>query len=144
MSGSRWFSLLVLAGFALAASNGQAVAQSGPSGDQSSWEKRSSLRLASFGEGDEQTSDVAEVTPESWEIDGPVFLRSADPEPPAIVILPLVPKPIAILSTSVRTTPWSAKSCSGITHSVQVSIVAAAGSALTTTAEVPLALESAT
>jgi len=42
------------------------------------------------------------------------------PVPPATVVLPGVPKPIAMLVTLFRPVPWPANVDSGITHSVYV------------------------
>ncbi len=52
--------------------------------------------------------------------------KYAVPEPPACGFF-LSPKPIAIVLTLARFTPWSANPCRSIFHSVQVSINAAFG-----------------
>lgn len=46
-----------------------------------------SLRLTSFQESEMERMTTSDSAEESWEIDGPVFLRSADPEPPGEVVI---------------------------------------------------------
>lgn len=97
---NRPFSLLMSVEFAIFGLGGVAVAQSfQPQGDrvdspagrvsrhQSSLDKPVRLRLASFQEGEGQVAESTAMSEESWEISGPVFLRSADPETPGEVVI---------------------------------------------------------
>lgn len=100
MSWNRLLSLLMSAGFAILAPGKVAVAQSthrqgdrvdSPAGrvsvDRSTLDGPVRLRLASFQEGEGQAADAPAMTEEGWEISGPVFLRSVDPEPPGEVVI---------------------------------------------------------